>query len=489
LTTRSPFRVAGGGLQRVWPLVACLLLLPHPSLADPAGGSSLAISADAPLTTAVRRAIAERFAPTLVFHGSERYFPTSPLFPVEQHIHVGDDPAGEPSLTTQLGTADERRLYYESLTQQEKEALARVFYRVYDSRVDDEPVVVIEYWLYYVQNTYRVRGNLFPVWVSGNHPNDLEHVHVVVRRGSDGNYALHEVYGSAHTGTMPANRHRFGADEALPLPRPRFIVELGSHANAPDINADGLFTPGEDGASGYKMVWGIRDRGITWARYSSKYMEQRTEANSIVFDYADDTDAASAAHFRYALVPVDDLSTEFRRLDLDRVERRALFEKDGHWFRRMFGGDNGSSEKLLAPPVRLPTDGGIGFPRFASTERGYLVGTQLNLEQQGVFAGARYAYLTGPAFVPDLVLEADGIVTRHQQYVSAQMLAAYPIDGSTKVMAGKAIVTDARRPARRQWDWIAAIEFPVGHMRVYVASRSWGPITRFSKEVRLSYFF
>ena len=80
-------------------------------------------------------------------------------------------------------------------------------------------------------------------------------------------------------------------------------------------------------------------------------------------------------------------------------------------------------------------------------------------------------------------------MTRHQQYVSLQMLATYPIDGSTKVMAGKAFVSDVRHPTRTQWDWVAAVEFPVGHMRMYVASRSWGPITQFSKEVRLSYFF
>ena len=486
MVKRSIHCLLGG---RWWLAVfAVLLLSPRPLVANPPGGdqaSDAPIRFDGPLTEDVQRALAERFAPTLVYHRFEKYFPTSPLFSLEHEIRFdggGDDAAP----LARLGTVEQRRMYYESLTPKEKAAMARVFYRVYSSRLGKEPVVVLEYWLYYVQNEYRVRGNLFPVWLDGNHPNDLEHVHVVLHRDADGHYALFEVDGSAHTGTMPANRHQFDSDEQPP-PHTRVIVELGSHANAPDANGDGMFTPGPDGSSGYKLLWGIRDRGITWARYHPAYMDARVGANAVVFDVAGDDDERD--HLNYQLVPVSDLESAFSRLAFTPDERREAFEMHRSWFRRAFGGDNGSSSKLLVPPPRDPGEDGIGIERFASTERGFLVGTQLNMEQQGGLVGARYAFLLGGTYVPDVMLQADAIVSRHHRFVTGQAFVTYPLDGSTTLMFGRAVVFEAVEPDRRQWDWVAAIEFPLGHMRVYFASRSWGPLTKYSKEVRLSYFF
>ena len=390
-------------------------------------------------------------------------------------------------MAARLGDSDDRRLYYESLTIADKARLAKVFYRAYPARVDDEPVIVIEYWLYYVQNEYRIRGNVFPLWVDGSHPNDLEHIHVIVQRADEDTLKLREVYSSAHLGTMPANRHRYRDGEAED-DHVRFLVELGSHASAPDVDGDGIFTPGADGFSGYKMLWGIRDRGITWTRYNSAYMDARDGKNNVVFEYAGAAVGTDDRH-TYRLVPVDDLSAAFGELSLSKQERQALFETDRHWFRRMFGGDNGSSEKLLVPPPRAEQSRSIGIDRFASTERGFLVGTHFNLNQQGVFVGARYGYLLPGAYIPDIMFEADAVATRKAQYVTTQMLVTYPIDGTTTIMAGGSFVTDSWRLERHTLDWIVAVEFPIGHMRLYVAKRSKGPITVFSKEVRLSYFF
>jgi hypothetical protein len=466
-----------------------LLLAPRPLFAGPPEGNATGrtpIRADAPLTPDIERALAERFAPALVYHGAEKYFPTSPLFSLETKVTINPAAADATSLAARLGTADQRREYYESLSPREKSAISQVFYRVYDSKLGREPVVVIEYWLYYVQNTYRVRGNLFPVWVDGNHPNDLEHVHVVVHRDADGNYALYEVDGSAHTGTMPANRHRFGPEEH-PTDT-RFIVELGSHANAPDVDGDGVFTPGPDGESGYKLLWGIRDHGITWARYRPGYMDARTGANAVTFELADAAGDA-ADRLTYRLVPVRDLEDAFSALNLTVDERDALFETHRNWFRRAFGGDNGSPDKLLVPPPLRTDKEAIGIEKLEDTQRGFLLGTQLNLEQQGGFFGARYGYLFGSTYVPDVVFEADGILTRHHRHLETRAMVSYPLDGSTTLMFGRALVVDVLHPDRRQWDWVAAVEFPVGHMRVFFASRSWGPLTKYSKEVRLSYFF
>ena len=307
---------------------------------------------------------------------------------------------------------------------------------------------------------------------------------MIVQSNGDSGLVLRETYSSAHTGTMPPNRHTYSKEEAVE--RARFLVELGSHAIAPDVDEDGVFTPGADGSSGYKMQWGIRDRGITWTRYNSSYMDARTAPNSIVLDYAAVVGSSDLDWQSYRLVPVDELTSTFAELDLSKQDRQSIFETDRHWFRRMFGGDNGSSEKLLVPPARSKTSESIGIEHFASTERGFLVGTQISEELQGLFLGARYAYMLGGTFVPDLMIEADAVIGPQQQYLATQFLVAYPIDGSTTIMVGKALLTDSLSFERHQWDWVGAIEFPVGHMRIYAAFHSWGPITRFSKEFRVS---
>jgi hypothetical protein len=480
-------RVCGRGLSLAGCVCLGLLLAESPTAASDnvtrsdAAGPTGSIRLDSELTAEAQRELAERYSPVLVFHPSEKYFPTSPLFPLERQRSAADTDA---SIASRLGTADERRAYYEGLTVPQKAGLSTVYYRAYHARTGGEPVVVVEYWLYYVYNAYRVRGNILPFWIDGSHPNDLEHIHVVLRRTDDGEYALREVYTSAHTGTMPANRHRYDEDHAPE--RTRFLVELGSHAIAPDVDGDGMFTPGVDGSSGYKVLWGIRDRGITWARYQPRYMDARTVGNSVVFSYAGA--APEDGGYSYRLVPADRLQTAFDDLRLTKSDRQAIFETDRTWFHRMFGGDNGSSSKLLVPPPRSEDRNSIGIDRFASTERGFMAGVQLNAEQQGGFVGARYAYLLGGKYIPDVMFQADALFVG-QTYLSSQVMMSYPIDGSTTVMLGRGLVTDSLRFENRQWDWVGAVEFPLGRMRLYVSCRSWGPLTKYTQEVRLAYFF
>ena len=432
------------------------------------------------LPAEVQRELAERFSPVLVFHPSEQYFPTNPLFPLEGPSALS---TSEP-IATRLGTVAERRAYYEGLTLPQKAGLSTVYYRAYHARKDGEPVVVVEYWFYYIFNAYKVRGNVLPFWIGGNHPNDLEHIHVVLHRSGDDEYALHEVYTSAHEGTMPANRHVY--DEAHASDRTRFLIERGSHAIAPDVDGDGMFTPGVDGSSGYKVLWGIRDRGITWARYQPAYMDARTVGNSIVFSYAGAP--AEQEGYAYRLVPVERLQTSFDELRLSRNDRQAIFENSRHLLSRLFGSNNGSSGKLLVPPPRSEDRNSIGIEKFASTERGFMAGVQLNAEQQGAFVGARYAFLLGGTYVPDVMFQADALFVG-TTYLSSQIMIAYPIDGSTTVMVGRGLVTDSLRFENRQWDWVGAVEFPLGRMRLYVSCRSWGPLTKYTQEVRLAYFF
>jgi len=441
---------------------------------------------DATLGAETVRELAERFAPVLVFHPSEEYFPTSPLFPLEPIDGLGSSGADRQSRLSRLGTAGSRQAHYQALGVRDKAALATVYYRAYPARQRSHDVIVVEYWLYYVQNTYRIRGNLFPIWVDGNHPNDLEHIHVVLRRTADGcEVAAEEVYTSSHAGTIPPNRYRYAGDEGHE--HAHILVELGSHAMAPDIDEDGLYTPGDDGDSGYKVIWGIRDRGITWARYNPAYMSVRSSATSAVLGYSGNQ-APDDERVSYRLAPVEDLVESFDALALSDAQRAGIFEVDRSWFRRIFGGDNGSPRKLLMPPARTARRTSIGIESIASTERGFLAGGLFNLEEQGAYVGARYAYLHGIKYLPDAMIEADAIGTGRRGYVSTQLLLSYPIDASIKVLGGRVFVTDIRLD-RREWDWLAGVEIRLGRMRIYGGSRSWGPLVPYAKEFRLAYFF
>ena len=178
-------------------------------------------------------------------------------------------------------------------------------------------------------------------------------------------------------------------------------------------------------------VWKSLNRGITWTRYQPGYMDARTVGNSIVFSYAGA--APEPGGYGYRLVPVERLQTSFDDLLLTKSDRQSIFENDRHWFRRMFGGNNGNSGKLLVPPARSDDRNSIGIDRYVSTERGFMAGVQVNLEQQGGFVGARYAYLLGGKYVPDVILQADAIFVG-QTYLSSQAMVAYPFDGATTII-------------------------------------------------------
>jgi hypothetical protein len=448
------------------------------------------------LTAQEQARLAAQFAPVLVFHPEEKYFPTSPLYPLSSH--------STQSRLSLLGTPESRIGAYRALTLAEKEKLATVFYRAYPARVSGEPVVVLEYWFYYVQNDYRVRGNILPFWMDGNHPNDMEHVHLVLHpepheglRFSIGplpgdlSYSVKEAYASAHEGKIPANRYEYR--NTTKVGSTHFLVELGSHALAPDINEDGLFVPGTDGDSGAKVLWGIRDTGYTWPRYKTSYMTPRNDGDAVVLSFAGPADRTENdrdnRQLSYQLVPVDSLVEGFAHLELTEKQRKQAFENQVFWFPRVFGKDNGRSDKLLMPPPAEIGGESIGIRGVSSLERHLLAGTVLNMDDPGLFAGGRYGFLTRSRYLPDLMLQIDGIVTRRDKYLSPQVMLSYPIDGFTRIMAGQSMVTDSLKFERVQWDWVGAIEVRLGDMRISAATRSVGPLRTSAKEFRLFYAF
>ena len=455
------------------------------------------------LAPEVQSRLAEYHAPVLVYHSLEKYFPCSPLFTLERGSAAAD---GE-SAISRLGTAESRTAAYEALSMQEKAKLATVYYRAIPVRHNSENKIVIEYWLYYVQNRYRARGTVIPLSFDGSHPNDLEHIHVVLRIPEEVSilennsahkerYIIERVYASAHEGIIPGNRYLYSEDEWSN--QNLFLVEMGSHASAPDIDRDGLYTPGMDGDSGHKMLWGIRDKGATWTKYSRSYMERRTAANTIIFSHTDFQSIESTApkdmrsnyHYSYRLAPVREIQEDFAGLGLTPQQRKQAFETDVSWFRRVLGGSNGDSDKLLLPPKQENRENDLGIKNFSSTERGFLAGGTMLAAEPGAFVGARYSLLHGIRYLPDPMLEVDGILTtKGQGYLSAQFLMTYPIDASIRLMGGGGFVTDSLRFDRRQWDWIGAFEIRLGYVRIYAAMRSGGNVTRSAADFRMAFFF
>jgi hypothetical protein len=451
--------------------------------------------------------LAERYAPFLVFHPEEEFFPCSPLFELEKS---GAGPGiDRDKLLEALGTPETRKESYLRLTLREKADIATVFYRVRRVIGTRGEELVIDYWLYYPWNEYRVRPGLFPVWVDRSHPNDLEHVHVGLKSDaavpdappnslpkplSQGTRPI-SILASAHEGTAPANRYQVSAPNSME--NPHVFVELGSHATAPDVDQNGVYTPGPDGDSGYKLLWGTRDEGKLWARYSQSYMDPRI-GDSAIFLCTEALNAPGEGGtsrswepcFSYRLVHVDELYGQFSRLGLSGPELESAFETRIGWLSRLSGKSNGEAERLVMPPRTEPNSTSLGVENFSGTERGILLGGTSLIADPGVFLGGRYSFLNGYKFLPDLMLGADGVLTvEGRGYLALSTLLAYPLDAITKVFGGAGLVTDSLDFQNRQWDWIAGLEVRIGHLRFSAAGRSKGEIANSGFDFRIFYFF
>jgi len=307
---------------------------------------------------------------------------------------------------------------------------------------------------------------------------------------------LETIYTSAHEGNAPANRYDF-ASGGNQNAKQHVFVELGSHALAADANRDGMFTPGDDGESGYKILWGIRDRGYTWVRYNPDYMDRRNEGNALLFCHQGGTsegggelDACPGGSFSYRLVPVDELYRQFDLLDLSREEKRQVYENKVHWMKRLFGKSNGNSEKLVLPPDTAPDKKKVAIEGFSATERGMMVGVTTLISDPGFFIGGRYSFLHGSKIIPDVLLDAEGVLTiQGKGFFSTTIRASYPIDATTKAFGGVGLVTNSINFDNRQLDWLGGLEIRVGGVRVSIAGRTMGSLTESALDFRLYYFF
>jgi membrane-associated phospholipid phosphatase len=387
-------------------------------------------SADDTMSSSEQTAIARAFAPVLLFHRDEAFFPLN--------SQDGIAAAGD------LEAVRDRVAKYIAMPQSDRLARAAVGYRVF-SRIDrGADTVVVEYWCHYLYNAYTVRVGWLPYRVRDNHPEDLERLYLVLTPTEEDGAAPHDeawarrafrirlVVANAHDGNVPPNQYNadIGAPITLPL---EIIVERGSHAMAPDINHDGRFTPSADSTAPGKFLWGIRDDGHAWGWYRSSYMDMRD--HTAVRLCADPADANEPRCVPYALYPVTDLQKWFDGLRLSSRERLDIVGRTS-WVTRVFGDVH--VENLMVPAD--PPDGRVldrMLARRSRAQEGYEAGfTMLGKAPAGI-AGKRFFWDVPSQRMPDIVADVSATVpagkpTRLQAIVTG----SYALDATTNVLVG-----------------------------------------------------
>ena len=338
------------------------------------------------LSPAQRAAVARAFAPTLVLHPLENYFPTSSMFPLGDDAVLRVDGNGRAVLPVGLESWQARVDRYRGLSREEKLARAALGYRVFSRIHQGRAEVVVEYWCYYVYNEFTVRGAWLPYRVHDNHPHDLERLFLTLTPtpGRDssiqpvadeewalGAFRIRSVIANAHDGSIPPNEYDVPDDKVL-IPPLTVLVELGSHAMAPDLNRDGRFTPGIDSTKILKLQWGIRDRGATWGRYRASFMDGR-DASAERLCGSSAALLAEADHCSpYDLYPAGDLQSWFQTFELSSRDRPEIIGRSP-WLIRTFGDIR--MDQLMVPTDPpdgrvLDRDGESPHPRRGGFRRG-----------------------------------------------------------------------------------------------------------------------
>ena len=410
--------------------------------------------------------MATAFAPTLVFHPLEEYFPTNsvPLSAYDDLFTA--QPEGWPA----------RVARYRGLSATEKLQRAAIAYRVF-SRVERGRLeVVIEYWCYYVYNAFTVRGGWLPYRVKDNHPHDLERVYLVLTptptteaAGTEQSHAdvawarrsfqIRSVIANAHDGSIPPNQYD-ARDEDVLTPPLTLLVERGSHAMAPDINQDGRFTPGVDSTATPKMLWGIRDNGSTWGWYRASFTDRRDSSAVRLCGPVTDADRAESACTRYTLYPGDDLQRWFGSFQLSPDDRREILGRTS-FLVRTFG--DVRIEKLMVPMD--PPDGRMltrMLRRRTTTEAGFVAGFTTVRNSPAIVLGRRYLWHVQSRYAPDVMAEALATFpTGERRSVEATMWGSYNLDAITNLLFGAGYYSEGE-PA----DVAAGVDLRIGRWRV-----------------------
>jgi hypothetical protein len=376
--------------------------------------------------------LARVFAPTLVFHALEEFFPASSM-----DSRAGDNPVEGWS---------SRVSRYRSWSVPERLQRAALAYRVFSRTQNGQLEVVVEYWCYYVYNAFTVRGGWLPYRMPNNHPNDLERLYLVLRPIGQGwqseapdeawartSFRVHRVVANAHDRSIPPNEYTARDSESIALPV-SVLVERGSHAMAPDLNNDGLFTPGIDSSDILKLQWGIRDHGSTWRWYRESFMDRRN-ASSVRLCGPIAARDPQADCPGYTLYPADDLQRQFQELQLSMEERHEMVGRTP-WLVRTFGDIR--VEELMVPPD--PANGRMldrMLSRRARAETGFLAGFTTVDHAPTFVAGRRDFWEVRSRHAPDILTEAVALVPSGRQTLfEATVWGSYSLDAITNVLIG-----------------------------------------------------
>jgi len=419
-----------------------------------ASGRVEAADSPAPLSLAAgqQAAIARAFAPILVFHPLEHYFPISSM------LRLGTDGVGgstrevnaddQAAVRAGLETWPSRVAGYRTLSLAERIRRAALGYRVF-SRVDrGQTEIVVEYWCYYVYNEFTVRGTWLPYRVQDNHPHDLERLYFVltptavessINDVADEAWArrafrIRRVVANAHDGSIPPNQYSVPDDTVL-APTVTVLVERGSHAMAPDVNQDGRFTPGIDSTDAHKLQWGIRDTGATGSRYRASFMDARDALAPRLCGPTETARDELDACPRYDLYPADNLQSWFQGFDLSPHDRKNVLGRSSWWV-RTFG--DVRLETLMVPPD--PPDGSVLNAmerRQIRGQTGFITGITAAADAPAIIVGHRYFWNLKPRRAPDLAAEAVGLFSLGRRpLVEGTIWGSYTIDAITNVVIG-----------------------------------------------------
>lgn len=426
----------------------------------------------AAVSPAAQRALAETFAPELVFHPEEELFPCSPLLDTNPGRWMG--PAELPQGVA-LGDNRARVAEYLSLSRADRFRAATVYYRVRPI-AREGGTLVVEYWLYYLANAYAVRGGLVPFHLSGAHPHDLERVFVVLEPAPDAAraegraYRIRSVLTSAHTAGIPDNRYSVPPGHDLGT-RLQVLVERGSHAMAPDIDRNLSFDAAIDGGGYRKLVWGIRDFGDTWAAYRPGYTDARPADDVLRLTFAGhaaDGRPSGPNTGRYRLEPVGQLEDHLPIETWSSVDRVRIFGRTS-LLKRMFG--EVDSAQLLRPSMHAEGRANADpWRRVGASESGVMLGlTNINVPYSWM-AGVRRAWLNDSRW-PDLQLDGSVMfpVSRKPVY-EATVFQTYPIDAVARFMVGEALRWDEQK--RIEGVWLVGVEWRVNRWRVRGMARN-----------------
>ena len=432
---------------------------------------SAAQPAARPWPSSVQAEFARAFSPRLLFHENERWFPCSPLRKL-------------PAATLTAGQIIE-------------EPGAVVLYRAYPLDGDPAGRAVVEYWLYYERNDYRGKSGLFLVWSDVSHPNDMEHIFLVLEplppirpeaNPSPGGYRVAKVLCGAHE-INNIRRIEGGPEGPEHLD---FLVELGSHSACPDLDRDGRYTPGVDGARRQKYCWGIRDRGRSWSWWRAEDADPRVGPHAVrLREEADESDTSPewAMAVTYRLQPDAEVEAAFRRLAAENPGEASLAGGSSSRFKHFFGLPDGNDRRLWMPSYHENYgDPGSMERNFTGRERGLMVGYTRFLHDYTLAVGARYGVCMGRGLVPDVILESQAFLTGDgRDFYSAEAAGYYPLDRISNVFAGGGCLSEDWLFRTVQPYAVAGAEIRLGNFRVRAAYRTGGSVSADQLDIRFSY--